>query len=307
MISAVALFCIAQTPAIPANWPFETAGLTPLGGRYRFTEGPTWVTKKAGGEFIFCDMSADTVYAWSGNVSDEPRKLMSPSGRAVGSAADKDGVVYQVVTAAREIGKWSLQADGTATARTTFAKDWDGKKLGGMNDLAVHPSGAVYVTHAEWFIDPLTKEVDHSGVIRIAPDGKVTDAAKEIVRPNGICFSPDGKTAYVTEFSAGRILKFTVGQGGAFTDKSEFANLAEMAKTQSIQGGGGADGIRTDAKGNVYSTGPGGVWVLTTDGKFIAHLPTRATNLAFGGADGKTLLVTTGGGVATIKAKTAGF
>lgn len=306
MTSILLLVCLGvQTTAPAPDWPFETAAATPLGGTYGFTEGPVWVPKPDG-IFVFCDMSGDALYSWSSKVGDQPNRFALPSGRAVGSAAAADGTVFQVQTAGRKIGKWRIDNNRAHADATVFASAWDGKKLGGMNDLAVHPNGSVYVTHAEWFIDPLTKEVDHSGVIRIDKDGKVSDAVNGLARPNGICFSPDGKTAYVTEFSAGRILKFRVEGSGKFAEKQVFANLAAMAAERKIEGRGGADGLRTDRQGRVYSTGPAGIWVLDEKGHFIAHLPMRATNLAFGGPDGKTLLITTGNGVATIRSKVPG-
>lgn len=301
-------------PAVPAsdqkpqaaNWPFTADKAEPAATGYKFTEGPTWVPgeKGSGGFFIFCDMRGDTVYKWDGGA-EKPTALLKPSGAAVGSCADAKGNVYQVQTAERRLTKWTIK-DGKASEVSGFAADFEGKKLGGMNDCAAHANGSVYATHGTWFIDPKSAEFPHSGVVRAAADGKVTCVADGLVGPNGICFSPDGKTAYVTEYGAGRINAYPVNDDGTFGDKSVFADLNAMAPTHNVKGRGGADGVRCDNKGNVYSTGPGGIWVLSSKGEFVAHLPIRATNLAFGGADGKTLLITTGGGVSTIGTKNAG-
>lgn len=289
-----------------ADWPFTADKAEPVGSGYKFTEGPSWVPgeKGSGGFFIFCDMRGDTVYRWDGGA-EKPTELRKPSGAAVGSCADSKGNVYQVETGGRRLIKWSIK-DGKASEAADFASKFEGKKLGGMNDCAFHSNGSVYATHGTWFIDPKSAEFEHSGVIRVTADGKVTKVCDGLEGPNGVCFSPDGKTAYVTEYGAGRINSFPVKDDGTFGEKKVFADLSAMAPTQGIKGKGGADGVRCDSKGNVYSTGPSGIWVLSSDGKFIAHLPVRATNLTFGGADGKTLLITTGGGVSKIGTKNAG-
>lgn len=295
-----------STPAKSADWPFTADKPESVAGGYKFTEGPTWVAEQNGkpGFFIFCDMAGDTVYRWDGGA-EKPTELRKPSGRAVGSSADAAGNVYQVETGGRRIIKWSVK-DGKATDAADFASKYQGKKLGGMNDVAVHTNGGVYATHGEWFIDTKTKEFEHSGVIRISPTGEVTLLAPGLSGPNGICFSPDGKTAYVTEYGAGKINSYEVKADGSFGEQKLFADLSAMAPSHGVKSKGGADGIRCDNKGNVYSTGPGGIWVLSTKGEFVAHLPFRGTNLTFGGSDGKTLLITTGGGVAKIGTKNPG-
>ncbi|MFT3685350.1 MAG: SMP-30/gluconolactonase/LRE family protein [Phycisphaerales bacterium] len=290
-------------PTKSADWPFTADKPEEIAKGYKFTEGPTWVPQEKGkGFFIFCDMAGNTVYRWDGG-KDTPAELRKPSGNAVGSAADKKGTIYQVETEGRVVSSWSVES-GKPARRTEAASKFEDKPLGGMNDVAVHGNGSVYVTHSNWFIgqDP----TPFHGVLRISPDGKTSKVAEGLSGPNGICFSPDGKTAYVTEYSAGKINAYPVKDDGTFGDKKLFANLGEIAGKQGIKGRGGADGIRADSKGNIYSTGPGGIWVLNDKGEFVAHLPTRATNLAFGGEDGKTLLITNGNAVSKIGTKNPG-
>lgn len=298
---------VAPMEAAPkaADSPFTSEKPEEVAKGYKFTEGPTWVAgEKGSGFFIFCDMRGDTVYKWDGGA-EKPTELRKPSGASVGSCSDGKGNVYQVETGGRRLIKWSVK-DGKATEAADFASKLDGKKLGGMNDCAYHTNGSVYATHGTWFIDPKSAEFEHSGVIRVTADGKVSKVCDGLEGPNGICFSPDGGTAYVTEYGAGKINSYEVKSDGTFGDKKLFADLSAMAPGHGVKGKGGADGIRCDNKGNVYSTGPGGIWVLNTKGEFVAHLPFRGTNLTFGGADGKTLLITTGSGVAKIGTKNAG-
>lgn len=261
---------------------------------YGFTEGPTWT----GTQFVFCDMANDTVFAWKpGEVS--PREIRKPSGKAVGSSSDGKGLIYQVDTTNRQIVSWRERAPNETKVA---GKSFEGKRLGGMNDLALHSNGSVYVTHANWFVSPDSLEFDHSGVIRVEPSGKVSLLVAGLARPNGIAFHKN--RAYVTEYSAGRIMTFELGKdGGQVGEVKLFVDLNALAKEKGIDGQGGADGIRCDHEGNIFSTGPGGIWALSPKGSYLGHLPFRGTNIALGGPDGKTMLITTGRGVAWVGLK----
>lgn len=298
LASVIAASLVVSAP----EWPFESASATPLAGTYQFTEGPAWV---AGPHptFIFCDVNGDTVYAWSGDLNLAPSALRKPSGRAVGSTSDAKGTVFQVETSGRKVVTWSLSKPGVVSEVRDFSTQYDGKRLGGMNDLALGPAGELYVSHGDWFIDPATKEFVHTGLLRIDRDGKVSLAADGLEGPNGVCLSPDGKFLFATEYRANRIQRYARAADGSLSGRTLFADLAALSKELNITGRGGADGLRCTPDGRVFATGPGGVWVLSPEGKFIAHLPTRATNLAFGGEDGRTMLITTGGGAATIRLK----
>ncbi|MBL8060694.1 MAG: SMP-30/gluconolactonase/LRE family protein [Chthonomonas sp.] len=286
MLSTLTLALITQSPFVGEPVVIKTG--------YGFTEGPAWT----GSQFVFCDMANDTVLAWKPGDA-EPKEIRKPSGKAVGSASDGKGLIYQVDTTNRQIVSWKESAPSEAKV---FGKSYEGKNLGGMNDLALHSNGSVYVTHANWFVSPDSLEFEHSGVIRVEPSGKVSLLAAGLARPNGIALHKN--RAYVTEYSAGRIMTFELGKdGGQVGEVKLFVDLNAMAKDKGIAGQGGADGIRCDKDGNIYSTGPGGVWALNSKGEFRGHLPFRATNIELGGKDGKTMLLTTGRGVATIGLK----
>lgn len=292
-------------PSKAADWPFTTAKAETVASGFKFTEGPTW-TPAGGGMFVFCDMAGNKVMGW--NMAGTPLTLRDPAGNAIGSAADKDGRIVQVETKGRRIIRWEIK-DGKAGEPVEVAAMLDGKKLGGMNDLIVRKSdGSIYVSHGTWFLrGEDAKEKFFMGVIRIAPDGKVTGVSGGMKGPNGLCFSPDEKTLYVNEYGEGKIYACEVKSDGTLGDRKLFADLGAMAKEKGIPGQGGADGVRCDEKGNLYSTGPGGIWVVSPAGKFVAMLPGRATNLAFGGPDGKTLLITTGSEVLKIGTKNRGL
>jgi len=298
------------SPAHPAKTtapsPFASDKAEEVAKGYGFTEGPTWVPGQGGkpGFFIFCDMRSNKVYRYD-NGSDKPAVLRDPSSGAVGSAADSAGTVYNVDTATRSISAWSIGADGKAGAARTVADKIGGEQLGGMNDITVAKDGTLYVSHGSWFL-PRGSKSPFSGVLRITKDGAASKAADGLEGPNGVTLSPDGKTLYATEYGPARIYAFPINADGTLGERKLFADLKAMAKEQSITKGGGADGIRCDKEGNVFSTGPGGIWVLSPAGGFVGHLAQSGTNLAFGGQDGKTLLITTGGGVVKVGTNTPG-
>lgn len=294
-------------PTKAADWPFTADKPEKIGEEYGFSEGPTWVPSEGGkgeGTFIFCDAGKNTVYMWSPSGSAKPQAVRKDSDGAIGSTADAAGHVFQVDSGTRRITTWTIK-DGKAEGVKTLAETFEGGKLGGMNDVAVHTNGSLYVSHGTWFL-PKGEKSPFEGVLRVTPDGKTSKLVEGLSGPNGICFSPDGKTVYVTEYHAGRINAYAMKDDGTLGEKKVFADLSAMAPQHGVKGKGGADGIRVDSKGNIFSTGPGGIWVLNAKGEFIAHLPTRATNLAFGGADGKTLLITNGNSVSRIGVKTPG-
>lgn len=305
---------VRQAPVAPAaESPFASDKAELVGEGYAFTEGPTWVAgsadaegRAASGFFVFCDMRSSRVYRYD-NGTEMPVVLREPSGRAVGSAADASGTVFNVDTETRSITAWSIDPQGKPTAPRTLADkiSENGEPLGGMNDIAIARDGTLYVTHGTWFL-PRGRKSTFTGVLRVAKDGTTSKAADGLEAPNGIAFSPDGRTLYVTEYSAARIQAFEVHADGTLGERRHVANLTEMAASRGIKARGGADGLRCDKQGNIYSTGPGGIWVLSPDGQFLGHLAQPATNIAFGGADGKTLLITCGSSVMRVGTKTAG-
>ncbi|HZW06428.1 MAG TPA: SMP-30/gluconolactonase/LRE family protein, partial [Phycisphaerales bacterium] len=306
-----------STPIPTDKSPFLTDKAEEVAKGYGFTEGPTWVRSADGksGFFIFCDMRENKVYRWdptspaSGDSdAGKPVAVREPSSRALGATADTSGTIYTIYTVdteTRAVSAWSVGADGKASSPRTVADKLGGEPLGGMNDLAVSKDGTLYITHGNWFL-PRGSKSPFSGVLIVRKDGTALMGVDGLDRPNGVTISPDGGTLYVTEYSAGRIQSYPVKSDGLLGEKKLFADLNALAARHGIKGRGGADGIRCDKDGNVYSTGPGGIWALSPDGKAIGHLPQQGTNLAFGGADGKTLLITTGGGVMKAAVKTPG-
>ena len=195
-----------------------------------------------------------------------------------------------------------------ADRKTTVVVDrFDGKRLNSPNDLAFGPGGALYFTDPPFGLvgqdkDP-AKELDFNGVYRFA-GGQVTALVRDLGRPNGIGFSPDLRTMYVSNTEASRkvIMAYDVATDGGVANGRVFADgTADTAP-------GMPDGLKVDRQGNVYATMPGGVWVLASDGRHLGTIraPEVAANCGWGD-DGKTLYITAETGVYRIRLSTAGF
>lgn len=298
-------------PAAPAppgpGAAFVEAEAKVLAEGYSFVEGPCWVPVAGdprGGFFVFCDMGGDAVYKWDGEG--KPEVFRKPAGKPLGAAVDHRGRLYFAESQGRRITRVTL-TDGKPGEPETLADKFEGKRLNDTNDLCAGPDGAVYFTDPNYFTPKDALELDFKGVFRVTSNGHVTLITKAIRQPNGIALSLDTKALFVNQFSDAKIMKIDLKPDGGFGEPAVFADLASLAKDAGIPGRGAADGLRLDAKGNLYSTGPGGLLVVSPEGQLVANLAVpRVSNLAFGGKDGTTVLITSGTSVRTIHAKTPG-
>jgi len=261
----------------------------------RFAEGPLW---RADGTVVICDLQGNKVYTFNPGDGRAERKpgegletLRDPSGNAAGSAIDREG---RLVFA---------QFDGNVVRRDTDLKDTvlaselDGKKLNMPNDLVVKSDGSIYFTD---FGAGKDDHADHAGLYRIAPDGKLKLLTKDVVSPNGLAFSRDEQTLYVALYRDAKVMAYDVTAEGDLSNGRVFAEM----KDPEVKGRSTPDGVKVDAKGNVWTTGAGGIWVLSPEGKRIGRiLAPLASNLCFGGADGKTVFVTGGPRVMAVTLK----
>ena len=261
-------------------------------------EGPVWDSK--GGRLLYSDIPRNTIYEWS--EAGGRAVFMKPSGytgvidygREPGSnglAFDNEGHLLAAEHGDRRISQ--LTKGG---GKITLADRFEGKRFNSPNDLVVHSSGAVYFTDPPYGLPrdarESLRELDFLGVYRLAPDGTVTALIRDLPAPNGVTLSPDEKILYVAQ-SDGRapvVMAYplledgTVGEGRVFFDATPFRST----------GSGSPDGLKTDIHGNIWTTGPGGVLVLSPDGTVLGQLKTgrNTANLAFGGPDGSTLFIT---------------
>ncbi len=294
---------------VPADVHVEVLadlGLT----RGSLTEGPVWVRK--GGYLLFSDVPADAIDKWtpdgkisvfltpSGYTGTGPSESKrTHNGRAlvhligsVGITLDPQGRVVFCAQGDRMIVR--LEENGR---RTILAERYEGKRLNSTNDLVYKSDGALYFTDPNSGLqrgetDP-RKELPFAGIF-LLKDGKL-QVLDFKGRPNGLALSPDEKYFYAIDSTRNTITRFTILPDDTIADGHLFADMNGEHLTADGKDRGGPDGMKVDRNGNVYSSGPDGVWVMSPEGKHLGTIitPTRITNIAFGDADGKMLYLTT--------------
>ena len=283
-------------------------------GYFGFTEGPVWIQEGAG-YLLFSDIAANVIYRWtpdnalsvflakSGYTGMAPAALrgyVQFNGRVYvsnigsnGITVDKQGRLVFCAHGDRSIVR--LEKDG---ARTTLADRYHGKRFNRPNDIVIKSNGAVYFTDPR----PNTPDMElPTSAVFLVQDGTVQLLDNDI-RPNGLAFSPDEKFLYLVN-TGSKIMRYDVLPDGTIANGRLFVDLG-MDKTP-----GGADGLKVDQRGNLYSTGPGGVWIVSPDGRHLGtiRLPETATNIAFGDADARTLYITARTSLARIRLRTPGI
>jgi gluconolactonase len=270
----------------------DSAKLEKVAGDFQFIEGPIW---HPDGFLLFSDIPANIIYKFASNQQVEV--FRRPSGKANGNTLDKEN---RLLTAEHENRRVSrTEKDGKVIA---LADRYEGKRLNSPNDLVVKSDGSIYFTDPSYGVSKDREELGFYGVYRLASDGKLTLLVKDLVLPNGLAFSPDEQKLYVNNSEAGYIAVYDVKPDGTVTNERLFADLKDASQ------GGVPDGLKVDLEGNVYSTGPGGVWILSPDGKVLGKIsvPETATNVAWGESDRKTLYITANTSLYRIRLKIAG-
>jgi gluconolactonase len=253
---------------------------------FTFTEGPIW--NQAGDFLLFSDMPGDVRRRWS--ERDGVEEVMRPSNKCNGMVYDHDGnlLVCEHVTSTlvRE------RPDGT---RETLASHYQGKELNSPNDVITRSDNTIYFSDPSYGRMPgfgLEREQDLSfqGVYRIAAGGgepELAVAEDEFEQPNGLCFSPDETLMYINDTPRALIRVYDVQSDGSLTKGRLFAkNIGSGVIEEGIP-----DGMKCDQRGNIWVTGPQGVWVFSPEGEHLGtvEVPENVGNLAWGGADWKTL------------------
>lgn len=297
---------------------------------FKWTEGPVWVRA---GFLLFAEIPSNTIRKLTpdGKVT----IFMEPSGYegstpyggpepgSNGMTLDRRGRLTVAGHARRSV--WRLenmqhQEKGKNGPITVLVESYQGKRLNSPNDLVYKSDGSLYFTDPPYGLrtqndkDP-EKQLQVNGVYRLAgalqhpvgapPDPqKVTLLITDLPRPNGIAFSPDEKFLYVNNSEPKKIwMRYPVKEDGTLDAGTLFYDAT------SDPAPGSPDGMKVDVRGNVYSAGPGGVWIFAPDGKHLGtiRMPEKVGNLAFGGADGKTLYITASTSVYRVRLKVAGI
>ncbi len=215
---------------------------------------------------------------------------------------DADGRVTVAGHARRNV--WRMESLDPKGTITVLADSFEGKKLNSPNDVVYRSDGSLYFTDPPYGLatqqdDDPQKELKVNGVYRIVgarqhkagapPDnGKLQLIIKDLPRPNGIAFSPDEKTLYIADSGKKVWMRYSVNRDGSVGDG------ALLLDANTDKSPGGPDGIRVDKKGNIYGSGPGGVWIISPEGKHLGtiKIPEIVSNVAWGDKDGKTLYIT---------------
>lgn len=285
-----------------------------LAGGFVWAEGPVWVKDRQ--SVLFTDVPKNTIYEWSatGGLS----VFLTPSGyTGAGVYSDEPGANGLLIDDAgnlvacehgdRRVSVMPLAKGG----KRTVADQYEGKKLNSPNDVAQHP-----VTKALYFTDPPyglekkendpKRELDFFGVYRVDGKGRVALVAGDLTRPNGVAFSPDGKILYVAVSDPERahiMASPLTAEGKAGKGKILFdaTPMVKMGRP------GLPDGLKTDVEGNIWTTGPGGVLVISPEGKLLGRIETgRPTANCAWGDDGSTLYITAHQYLCRIRTRTKG-
>ena len=261
---------------------------------FQFVEGPVW---HPDGYLLFSDIPANTIYRWTPG-SPEAVVYRQPSNHSNGLTLDHEN---RLLACEHDRRVSRTEADGTVLP---IAERHQGRRLNSPNDIAVHSDGSIYFTDPPYGLPRQSegKEMDCNGVFRLAPDGTLTLLDDTFVRPNGLAFSPDERTLYVDDTAEMHVRAFDVLPDGTLANGRLFADLRDPGED------GVPDGMKVDLAGNVFCTGPGGIWVLSPEGETLDRIqvPEVPANLAWGDADGKTLYITARTGLYRLRTQTGG-
>lgn len=260
---------------------------------FQFTEGPFW---HPDGFLIFSDIPANTVYRWDPD-SIEADVYIEPSGNSNGISSAPDGTILL----AQHSGRVSeVNEDLTFSP---IAEEYNGNRLNSPNDLAVRSDGMIYFTDPPFGVSDEDRELDFSGVFKLDETDSLTVIFDEFELPNGIAFSPDESYLYINDSRTGQILRFEVFEDGSIGNQNRFANVGQMTDM------GGADGMKTDSSGRLYTTGPNGLIVFDERGIQIHQIrfDHQITNLAWGGPDLDQLFITSPNAVYRMQMNVTGW
>ncbi|MCF7849386.1 MAG: SMP-30/gluconolactonase/LRE family protein [Kiritimatiellales bacterium] len=283
---------------------------------FDWSEGPVWV--KEGNFVLFSDIPPNRIYRW--DEKNGLRLYLCPSGYTgetsrggeVGSNGlliDARGRLVLCQHGDRRMARMKAPVLEPAAEYETLVGQYEGKRLNSPNDAVYHPNGDLFFTDPPYGLeknmnDP-AMELDFQGVFRLDTKGKVHLVTKDLERPNGIGISPDGKTLYIANSFGKRPvwMAFDIGADGSTANGRVFFDATKLREKNR----GGNDGMAIDQHGNLFATGPGGVVILTPEGKHLGTIvTTKPTSNCTFGDDGSSLYITSDMLLLRIKLKTKG-
>ena len=304
--SEVNVEVIRNDPGIDAIVP-PNPKIFKLAEGFKFTEGPVW--HRNGGYLLFSDPNNNTIYKYSPEGNGQLTVFREQSGYegadiaeygqpgSNGLTLDREGRLTINQHGNRRVVR--LERDGTLTV---LADKFEGKRLNSPNDLVYRSDGTLYFTDPPFglpkFFDDPRKELPFSGVFAVK-DGNLKLVTKDFTGPNGVAFSPDEKYLYVSDWDEKKkvVMRYDVQPDGSISNGRIFFDMT------SARGEDALDGMKIDKAGNLYVSGPGGLWIISPEGRHLGTIvpPKHPHNFAWGDADGKTLYLCARSGLYRIK------
>lgn len=285
-----------------------------LASGFNWSEGPVW--SKEGNFLLFSDVPENTIYKYkdgeglsvflkpSGYTGKHPYSLEPGSN---GLIINNAGELVACEHGDRRVTRMPLNGGG---GKFPVADNWNGKRFNSPNDVVQATSGTYYFTDPPYGLPnrekATTREIDLFGVYKVVGTSKAELVISDLTRPNGVALSPDEKTLYVAQSDpdAAYILSYPIGSDGNLGDAKILFDATPMVK---LGLSGLPDGLKVDKKGNIFSTGPGGILVLTSKGELLGRIETgEATANLNWGEDGSVLYITADMYLCKIQTKTIG-
>ena len=289
----------------------KEAKIEVLTSGFEWAEGPVWV--KDGGYLLFSDIPRNSIMKWK--EGEGVTLFLKPSGYTGvidyghepgtnGLTVDSQGRLVSCEHGDRRIAR--LEKDG---GKRTLVDNYMGRRLNSPNDLVYKSNGDLYFTDPPYGLpknwDDPRRELDFCGVYRLSKDGKLTLLTKDLTRPNGLAFSPDEKKLYVAVSDPKKaiVMEYPMNDDGTLGTGRVFADFTESVDKLP----GLPDGMKVDRNGNLFTTGPGGIYIFASDGKRLGRIETgeKTANCAWGG-DGSTLYMTADMYLCRVKTLTKG-
>jgi gluconolactonase len=282
-----------------------------IAGGFLFTEGPVWL--RDGGYLLFSDPNNNLIYRWSQDDGVSVYRTHSGyTGMDIGEygqpgsnglTLDKEGRLTINEHGNRRVTR--LEKNGQLTV---LADRYQGKRLNSPNDLVYRSDGALYFTDPPFglpkFFDDPRKELPFSGVFCLI-NGALKLVSTDLTGPNGLAFSPDERYLYVDDWDEKRkvIMRYAVHPDGSLSDGKVFFDATSETEEDAW------DGMKVDQKGNLYLSGPGGLWIISPEGKHLGTIvgPEHPHNLAWGDEDGKTLYLCAQTGLYRVRVNVPGI
>ncbi|SOE21978.1 gluconolactonase [Spirosomataceae bacterium TFI 002] len=292
----------------------KNAQIEVLAEGFKWSEGPVWV--KEGSYLLFSDVPANTIYKWEENKPLEV--FLKPSGYtgkmpysnepgSNGLIINIEGQLVACEHGDRRLTQMPLNGKG---GKFPITDNWNGKRYNSPNDVVQSQKGTYFFTDPPYgladYEKDASREINEFGIYKVSISGQVTQVISDLIRPNGVALSPDEKILYVAQSDPDKayILAYDLDKNENPINGRVLFDATEMVK-KGLKGL--PDGLKTDKQGNIFTTGPGGVLILSPKGELLGRIDTdQPTSNCNWGDDGSYLYMTANNFLCRIKTKTIG-